>query len=70
METLLRKRKTISPKNHLQENFSKEIDLDEVVYYIKDHTSNGSITSPLSLKDDWMEFIDITMTMMHSKISL
>lgn len=70
METLLRKKRNTSSKNNLQENFSSEINLDEVTSYLKVITNTETSQKNLTLKEEWMEFIDVTMSMMHSKISL
>ena len=68
METVLHKKKPLRIKTFVEENFSTELNLEDVTSCFQDLTKIEIPTKPVSLKDDWMEFIDTTMSTMYSKI--
>ena len=69
METLLHKKKSLLTKTFVEENFSTELNLEVATSYLHDLTKIEVLKKPVSLKNDWMKFIDGTMSTMHSKIS-
>jgi hypothetical protein len=69
LETLLHKKNALLTKTFVEENFSNEVNLEVVTSYFHDLTKIEVLTKPVSLKNDWMVFIDGAMATMHSKIS-
>ena len=69
LETVLDKKKVSQRKPITSNDFYQEIDIDTTFDKNSNPKQNTSIKQPISLKDDWMQFMEKTMTDMYRKIS-
>jgi len=69
LETVLDKKKVSQRKPFTSNDFYQEIDIDTTLDKNTYPKQSTSIKQPISLKDDWMQFMEKTLTEMYRKIS-